>query len=118
MPLEEEKSVDLEKILDRFSYFQEESEKNTKIIGESVLGLKKYWEQMHWYYALVGSLITSICMGGLFFYFYYYSSDRLLSQVGVHLRLESEKSKKRLILYGKKIVNSGQADEKVMVEFE
>jgi hypothetical protein len=48
----------------------------------------------------------------------YYSSDRLLSQVGVHLKLESEKSKKRLILYGKKIVNSGQADEKVMVEFE
>ena len=105
-------------MMERLTHFHDESEKNAKILGESVLGLQKYWNQIHWYHALTGVFVTLFVSASLFGIYYYKSADRLLADLGVRMSVEHGNNGKRIVLSGKKVLSSGQTDTKVMVQFE
>lgn len=92
-------------------------ERNGELIAESVAALERYWRQIHWYYALIGTGITLLLGGSAFSFYYLKSADRILSQAHVKLSSDPGNQGLRLTLSGRKISASGRSDNQVVVEF-
>jgi hypothetical protein len=92
-------------------------ERDAKLISESSDALVRYWKQSHWYYGLVGMIVTLILGGSAFGVFYLKSADRQLSKAHVSLSSVPGQKSIRLILTGDQILASGRSDHQVVVEF-